>query len=120
MCAGKDNTQVNTNLFRVAPNGINYFELSVHQDKPTMQKLLLKTDISFTVQVTLSDGKVVEKRFGIETNLTSRTKRSWSAWSYWSIDHPLLFPNYTQHQCCGCYSGCGPVAWAQIFAYYDR
>jgi len=79
----------------------------------------MNTDISFRVQLTTSDGIMMEKRFGIETNFTSRTKR-WSSWSYWSIHHPHLFPNYNQHRCCGCYSGCGPVAWAQIFAYYDR
>lgn len=31
------------------------------------------------------------------------------------------FPDYNQHICCGgCYSGCGPVAWTQVFGYYDR
>ena len=33
-------------------------------------------------------------------------------------------PDYDQHQCCGenkkCFSGCTAVAWAMIFAYYDR
>lgn len=110
---------VNSQLFFVAWNGINYFELAIHQDHLTVQKVLMNTDVSFRIQVTLADGTVVEKRFGMETNYTSRTKR-WSSWSYWSIYSPHLFPNYNQHRCCGCYSGCGPVAWAQIFAYYDR
>jgi len=119
VCSSKDNTLVNSMLFRSGRNGINYFEFSVQQDKATVQKLLLHTDVSFSVQVTLSNGAVIEKRFGIETNYTSRTKR-WSSWSYWNIHSPHLLPNYNQHRCCGCYSGCGPVAWAQIFAYYDR
>ena len=110
---------MNSRLFLSARNGINFFELSVHQDKDTVQKILMNTDVSFNVQLATSDGTTMEKRFGIETNYTSRTKR-WSPWSYWSIHQPHLFPNYNQHRCCGCYSGCGPVAWAQIFAYYDR
>ncbi|XP_020617628.1 uncharacterized protein LOC110055547 [Orbicella faveolata] len=119
VCSGRDLTYVNRRLFLSARNGIKFFELSVHDDKSTVQKILMNTDISFRVQLTTSDGIMMEKRFGIETNFTSRTKR-WSSWSYWSIHHPHLFPNYNQHRCCGCYSGCGPVAWAQIFAYYDR
>ena len=119
VCSGKDLTYVNNRLFLSARNGIKFFELSVLDDKSTVQKILMNTDISFRVQLTTSDGTTMEKRFGIETNFTSRTKR-WSSWSYWSIYHPHLFPNYNQHRCCGCYSGCGPVAWAQIFAYYDR
>ena len=115
----KDLTTVNKLLFVSARNGINYFALSVHQDHLTVKKLLMNTDVSFSIQVTLNNGNVVEKRFGIETNYTSRTKR-WSPYSYWNIHSPHLFRNYNQHSCCGCYSGCGPVAWAQIFAYYDR
>lgn len=119
VCSGRDLTYVNSRLFLSARNGIKFFELSVHDDKNTVQKILMNTDISFRVQLTTSDGIMMEKRFGIETNFTSRTKR-WSPWSYWSIHQPHLFPNYNQHRCCGCYSRCGPVAWAQIFAYYDR
>ncbi|KAL9967253.1 hypothetical protein ACROYT_G025438 [Oculina patagonica] len=119
VCSGSDLTYVNSRLFLSARNGINFFELSVHQDKSTVQNLLMNTDVSFSVQLTTSDGTLMEKRFGVETNYTSRTKR-WSPWSYWSIHQSHLFPNYNQHRCCGCYSGCGPVAWAQIFAYYDR
>lgn len=115
----KDLTTVNKLLFVSARNGISYFALSVHQDHLTVKKLLMNTDVSFSIQVTLNNGNVVEKRFGIETNYTSRTKR-WSPYSYWNIYSPHLFRDYNQHSCCGCYSGCGPVAWAQIFAYYDR
>ena len=31
-----------------------------------------------------------------------------------------FFPDYGQHKCCGdCWSGWSPVAWAQVFGYYD-
>ena len=43
-----------------------------------------------------------------------------NTWQEWSIPHEDVFPDYEQHVCCGCISGCTPVAWAQIFAYYDR
>ena len=33
----------------------------------------------------------------------------------------IEFPDYDQKICCsGCYSGCVPVAWAQVFGYFDR
>ena len=124
VCSGRGLTYVNSRLFRSARNGISFFEFSVHQDPSTVQKTLMNVDVSFSVRLTTSDGTTMEKRFGIETNYTSRTKRGlelgWSPWSYWSIHLPHLFRNYNQHLCCGCYSGCGAVAWAQIFAYYDR
>ena len=35
--------------------------------------------------------------------------------------HKDDFPDSDQHKCCGgCWTGCSPVAWAQLFGYYDR
>ena len=44
----------------------------------------------------------------------------YTSWKESTIPHEQLFPSYSQHKCCGCVSGCVPVAWAQVFAYFDR
>ncbi|KAK7025368.1 hypothetical protein SK128_007643 [Halocaridina rubra] len=45
---------------------------------------------------------------------------SWSSWSTYSADDYQKVPNYNQHSCCGCISGCGAVAWAMLFAWADQ
>ena len=44
--------------------------------------------------------------------------KSWSPWYYYWVTGTV--PDYRQHSCCGCVSGCGPVAWAQSFNWADR
>ena len=57
---------------------------------------------------------------GSDLKIFSHTGFYTSLWKEWKIPREELFPDYNQHDCCGCVSGCTPVAWAQIFAYYDR
>ena len=44
--------------------------------------------------------------------------KPWSPWHYYWVTGTV--PDYKQHSCCGCVSGCGPVAWAQSFNWADR
>jgi len=44
--------------------------------------------------------------------------KPWSPWYYYWVTGTV--PDYRQHSCCGCVSGCGPVAWAQSFNWADR
>jgi len=48
--------------------------------------------------------------------------KPWSPWRYWSVPYEYLFPRYNQFTPSGwrCPVGCGPVAWAMVFGYYDR
>ncbi|XP_048576976.1 uncharacterized protein LOC116604396 [Nematostella vectensis] len=49
-------------------------------------------------------------------------RRGWSGWSIWSVPKESEFPDYDQFTQDGvrCLVGCGPVAWAMVFGYYDR
>jgi len=46
----------------------------------------------------------------------------WTSWRYWSVPRENYFPKYKQFTPRGwrCPVGCGPVAWAMVFGYYDR
>ncbi|XP_068683974.1 uncharacterized protein [Montipora foliosa] len=113
--------KINKEAIEVAPNGISYVKLSVSADKDRVRKILQNAEVEFMIEFHVSeDGRhlLVRKRFAID--LSPSRKRRWSTWITFSVPEEKRFPDYNQHSCCGCMSGCGPVAWAQIFAYYDR
>lgn len=113
--------KINKEAIEVAPNGISYIKLSVSEDKDRVRKILQNAEVGFMIEFHVSeDGRhlLVRKRFAID--LSPSRKRRWSTWITFSVPEEGTFPDYKQHECCGCKSGCGPVAWAQIFAYYDR
>lgn len=113
--------KINKEAIEEAPNGISYIKLSVSDDKDGVRKILQNTEVEFVIEFHVSEyGRhlLVRKRFAID--LSTNRKRRWSRWFSFSVPQEWRFPDYNQHRCCGCLSGCGPVAWAQIFAYYDR
>ena len=54
----------------------------------------------------------------LNRRLWGAATKPWSAWHYYWVTGTV--PDYKQHSCCGCVSGCGPVAWAQSFNWADR
>lgn len=113
--------KINKEAIEEAQNGISYIKLSVSDDKDRVRKILQNAEVEFMIEFHLSeDGRhlLVRKRFTID--LSPSRKRRWSTWKSFSVPREGMFPDYNQHDCCGCKSGCGPVAWAQIFAYYDK
>lgn len=105
---------VNQKLIHEAKNGISYLEFKVKQDA---KKILQNKELSFYFKVEMKNGEIL-KYFSIDLSLIQR--RGWSKWQHWSVRHESLFPDYDQHKCCGCVTGCGPVAWAMILGFYDR
>ena len=81
-------------------------------------------DVDFSVEIYTTDGKVRIRRYDVDmaTKIQSRFKeyKSWSSFSYYSIPDEWVFPDYRQHTYGNCAVGCGPVAWAMIFGYFDR
>ncbi|KAK7507221.1 hypothetical protein BaRGS_00001156 [Batillaria attramentaria] len=74
-------------------------------------------DLHFEVVGTDHENRPKAKGFALEPS--HRAKRQ-SAYTYYSIDDRTLMPDYDQFKSGKCQVGCGPVAWAQIFGYYDR
>ena len=102
---------------------LNYIEITISKDVPVLFKR--KQHIEFELRKELSAGEIIVKHFSLDT-APSRQKRSrqytsYSSWNYCSIGDEHLFPYYWQHQIRDdCAVGCGPVAWAMVFGYYDR
>ncbi len=81
-------------------------------------------ELPFSVKVHRDGSEVTSGRYVIQKE-PRRVSRStvyepWSDWEEVSIPDESVFPDYGQHLVSGCAVGCGPVAWALIFGYYDR
>ena len=106
--------------------GYSYIELKINEDA---RALLNATSIDFELQIEIANKQLVVKRFSLNCP-PKRQKRWWreytpyNSWAYTSIGHEGYFPDYQQHTITKgsktCAVGCGPVAWAMIFGYYDR
>ena len=109
---------VTPELIHKLKNGITFVKIEIREDKNFVRQVLRDHEVSFYVKIETKKGQQVLKYFSVDLN--SHRQRRQSQRGEWSIDREDLFPDYNQHKCCACESGCGPVAWAQILAYYDR
>jgi hypothetical protein len=102
-------------------DNLSYFTIDVVDDyEPFMRQLKTKS-IDFDLIVNVAGKFVAIRHYTISLSHQLNKRSSWSGFKEHSIPHEQLMPDYDQHKCCGgCWSGCTPVAWAQIFAYYDR
>ena len=102
---------------------LSYMELEMSKDTPAVFNG--RRSVDFELRVEQVTGSVIVRHYSLDTT-RHRQKRfkeykSYSSWSYKSIPDEGYFPFYWQHKIKkGCYVGCGPVAWAMIFGYYDR
>jgi len=53
-------------------------------------------------------------------NPLTRYLGSWTAWTYYWAGYWSDQCRYGQESCCGCVTGCGPVAWAMLYGWWDR
>ncbi|XP_028399746.1 uncharacterized protein LOC114523104 isoform X2 [Dendronephthya gigantea] len=99
---------------------LNFINFDVTDEYESIVKKLKKRSIDFYLKLSVERKFVVIRRYTIDFNHRQSKRSGWSGVLECSIDHEYLMPDYTQHMCGNCKSGCVPVAWAQIFAYYDR
>ena len=99
---------------------LNYIKIDVSDDYESFTKQLKKRDIDFYFKLTVKRKFVVIRRYTIKLSHKRGKRSSWSGFEEHSIRYEYLMPNYDQHRFGNCISGCTPVAWAQVFAYYDR
>ena len=100
---------------------LNFIKIDLTDDYESIVKKLKKRSIDFYLKLTVDRKFVVIRRYTIDLSPKQVKRSTWSGFREHSIPYESLMPDYDQHQCCGgCASGCTPVAWAQIFAYYDR
>lgn len=102
-------------------DNLNYIKIDVTNDYESLKRQLKTRNIDFYIKLIVAWKFVVIRRYTIILSHKRDKRSSWSGFREYSIPYEYLMPDYDQHQCCGgCQSGCSPVAWAQIFAYYDR
>ena len=116
VCMPEGSTKVNPVAIMETPNHLSYMKLEVRGNRTIVGNILEWREIGFVVVIKGSRNEVIKKHFAI--NLQS--KRSRRSFTTGSIPAEYDFPDYKQHNCCGCVSGCSPVAWAQVFGYFDR
>ena len=117
ICMPEESTKVNPIAIMETPNHLSYMKLEVRGNWTLVGNILEWREIGFVVEIKGRKNEVIKKNFAI--NLQS--KRSRRSITTGSIAAEHDFPDYDQHDCCGgCKSGCGPVAWAQVFGYFDR
>ncbi|XP_032237114.1 uncharacterized protein LOC116618005 isoform X1 [Nematostella vectensis] len=68
------------------------------------------------------DDQDADKEIELQARGPKKEYKPWSAWQTWSVPQEITFPDYKQFTVKGakCPVGCGPVAWAMVFGYYDR
>ncbi|XP_078000546.1 uncharacterized protein LOC144453138 [Glandiceps talaboti] len=125
VCKKEDPITVDVKKISINEKGRKMLALALHGDREYVIDVLDGRQVGFNLEIHLKKGKVILKRFGIDLTSVNRSKRhtrtkAWSEWTYSSIHEEQLFPDYWQHQVGKCTSGCGPVAWAMVFGYYDR
>ncbi len=122
VCQPDGGSKVNPSAIKETSNHLLYLKLEVNSNRTFVGNVLQWREIGFVVEINEGNNEVVKKHFAI--NLYSKRIRRSSgggSTSEGSILTEKEFPDYNQHKCCGdCMSGCSPVAWAQVFGYYDR
>ena len=102
---------------------LKYVELEISKDIPGA--LNGSQSVDFELRVEKTSGEVSVKYYSIDTT-RHRQKRykqykAYSSWTTTSIPDEGYVPYYWQHKDShNCLVGCGPVAWAMVFGYYDR
>ena len=115
-------SKVNPLAVKKTPNHLSYLKLEIHGSLRFVQKVLEGREIGFVVRIKRQQQGVIIKHYAINLH-PKRFGRSPPPGSgnrkIPGADYDM--PDYDQHKCCGnCWSGCSPVAWAQVFGYYDR
>ena len=116
VCMPDGSTKVSPSAIKETPNYLLYLKLEVHGNRTFVGNVLSWREIGFLVEIKGRNNEVIKKHFAINLH-SKRFRRSLVEKS---IPHEYEFPDYYQHKCCGCVSGCSPVAWAQVFGFYDR
>ena len=103
---------------------MSYIDIATSMDVPVLFNG--RRSIEFELRVQLSTGEVMLKHYSLDTTHTRQKRfKEYTSYSHkdCSIGHENVFPDYWQHYFNKdddeCIVGCGPVAWAMIFGYYD-
>lgn len=121
VCLPDGSTKVASSAIKEKPNHLSYLKLEVHANRTFVGNVLQWREIGFLVEINGRKNEVIKKHFTISLHPNRIRRSSWTTMSEVSVPSEQDFPDYDQFTCCqNCRSGSGPVAWAQVFGYYDR
>ena len=139
VCLLGGSTKVNPSVIKETPNHLSFLQLEVQGDRNFVGNTLQWREIGFAIEIKGPKNEVFKKYYAIHLHLkrfrrsschkctpipsitsgTTKTKKQ-----VFIQREKADFLHYWQHQRCDtkneCWSGCSPVAWAQVFGYYDR
>ena len=112
--------KVNPLAVKKTPNNLFYLKLKVHENFTFVRKMLEGRELGFDIRIRIKPHQVIIKHYAIY--LQAKLARQYVPFGVITVPGAdTEFPDYHQKICCsGCYSGCVPVAWAQVFGYFDR
>ena len=122
VCLLNGSSKVNPSAIKETTNHLSYLQLEVHGNRTFVGNTLQWREIGFVIEIKGRENELVKKYFAINLHSQRFRRSSCSKFCTGSVSgESSNFPDYNQHRCCGdCWSGCSPVAWAQVFGYYDR
>ena len=116
-----NSTKVNISMALNKRMNLYFILFKVKDDYNFVTTYLQNKDLDFVFELKTRERMIAVRHYTIRLTQKRVRRSSWNSWTESRIPFENLMPDYDQHKCCGgCWSGCTPVAWAQIFAYYDR
>ena len=121
VCQLDGGTKVKSSAIRTKHNNFLYLQLRVHGNHTFVGDTLQWREIGFVIEIKGHQKQMVKKHFAIDLHSQRVRRSTCTRFCLGAISwRSNFFPDYDQHKCCGdCWSGCSPVAWAQVFGYYD-
>ena len=131
VCKPDGSTKINPSAIKETPNHLFYLKLEVHENRTFEGNSLQWEEIGFVIELKASNSRVIMKHFAVDLHSKRHRRSAWkptsgdesrssSGWvNAEVIPREYELTDCNQHECCGCVSGCAPVAWAQIFRYYN-
>ena len=121
VCQLDGGTKVKSSAIRTKHNNFLYLQLRVHGNHTFVGDTLQWREIGFVIEIKGHQKQMVKKHFAIDLHSQRFRRSTCTRFCLGAISwRSNFFPDYDQHKCCGdCWSGCSPVAWAQVFGYYD-
>ena len=114
-------SKVNPSAVKKTPNNLVYLKLEIHGNPVFVRRILEGRELGFEIRIQMYNHQSATKHYAInlQSKRFGRSPPGSGNKEVPGADYDM--PDYDQHKCCGdCWSGCSPVAWAQVFGYYDR
>lgn len=114
-------SKVNPFAVKKTSNNLVYLKLEIHGNPVFVKRILEGRELGFEIRIQMYNRQSATKHYAInlQSKRFGRSPPGSGNKEVPGADYDM--PDYDQHKCCGdCWSGCSPVAWAQVFGYYDR